>query len=108
MVFAWLRKLFRKRPEIRPDVYEVNQSEDIYNQDKKERKEQKKKVKRQPKEFCDFCGAKTLPIHGHYCRYCDQYHCEKHLVPETHSCKGNPRRPPGTAGVMRDGYIYGK
>jgi uncharacterized membrane protein len=38
-------------------------------------------------QTCDFCGEKIEGL-SHRCRYCGQTHCSKHLLPESHECRG--------------------
>jgi|GEM_PF-3023775 len=35
---------------------------------------------------CDFCGKmETLPFR---CKFCGQFHCQTHRLPESHNCPG--------------------
>lgn len=42
-------------------------------------------------EKCHICQRKINSITGFFCEYCNQWHCEKHRLPEDHKCKGKPK-----------------
>ena len=42
---------------------------------------------------CAICSEKFSLITHLCCKYCESWFCEKHRLPETHNCKGNPKNP---------------
>jgi hypothetical protein len=36
---------------------------------------------------CSYCGEDMMDL-AHRCKFCGQYHCAKHLLPEDHDCPG--------------------
>jgi hypothetical protein len=55
-----------------------------------------KKSKKPFEGYCDFCNEKIKSsiINAFYCKYCDEWHCNIHRLPENHECP-NPKKPEG-------------
>lgn len=54
------------------------------------------KIKKEFKGCCEYCNQDIPYIFNKfYCGYCMKWHCERHRLPEEHSCSGNPKSPPG-------------
>jgi len=45
------------------------------------------------KGYCEHCGQKESTIDAFYCKYCKQWHCTEHRLPEDHECGGNVTKP---------------
>jgi len=43
--------------------------------------------KRVPINKCHYCKDKIVAL-PHYCKFCGEKHCDKHLLPESHDCRG--------------------
>jgi len=44
-------------------------------------------------ETCDKCNKVLNPLNSFFCKYCERWHCNKHKLPEDHSCKAtNPHK----------------
>jgi len=57
----------------------------------------KKSLKKEKNPFrgeCDFCFKKIDDVGKAYlCKYCGEWHCLEHRLPEDHACLGNPQNP---------------
>jgi len=51
---------------------------------------------------CNVCSKKINTLTGWRCAYCDEWHCDRHRLPEEHDCKGKPMSPPKTKGKPID------
>ncbi len=47
------------------------------------------------KPRCKECGVPLDPLTGHRCRYCGEWVCIEHMLPELHHCTGLVRGPTG-------------
>ncbi len=57
----------------------------------------KSKIKKDESTFrgeCGYCFKKLSDVgRGFCCRYCGEWHCIKHRLPEDHECSGSPQNP---------------
>ena len=78
--------LFRREPELANYERDFADSEKDYSI----------KIKRDRKKFsfCKKCKIDiTRPTSHFWCKYCENWHCPKHRLPEKHDCKGDPQNP---------------
>ena len=59
----------------------------------KEYKTQVERKRPKYKGYCECCNKKESFPNYFYCKYCKQYYCTKHRLPEQHRCTGNPKKP---------------
>ena len=79
----WLHRNFGKKREFEfgADYYYRKTSQEL---------DDNKKISK----FCNICGDLPSVVESFFCKYCENYHCKKHRLPEDHNCK-NPKRPRG-------------
>lgn len=42
---------------------------------------------------CEICFKKIDVGQAFSCKYCGEWHCSDHILPEDHQCSGNPTNP---------------
>jgi len=67
------------------------------------KKPEEEEVPEEPKiikiiNHCNICPKKINVLSGWRCAYCNEWHCDKHRLPEDHKCEGNPMSPPKIKG----------
>jgi len=57
-------------------------------------KEPRKPIDKKIPAICEFVGCDNHLVFpkNFYCKYCKEYHCDKHRLPEEHECP-NPSSP---------------